>query len=107
VPWHSGTPPPLALRHHMEDSHRTINTRPPTQLGRVEPDIAVDFGISESCLNRWLKAADVEDGIKSGVTSEEPAENRQLRKRVRLLEQENEVLRPAAAHLSQANPPAK
>jgi hypothetical protein len=38
-----------------------------------EPDvllktIATDFGISESCLANWLKAADVEDGIKPGTT---------------------------------------
>jgi hypothetical protein len=31
------------------------------------------------------------------------SENRALKKRVRLLEQENEVLRRAAAYLSQAN----
>ena len=34
------TPSPVALRHHMEDSRCTINTRPPTQLGRVEPVIS-------------------------------------------------------------------
>ena len=66
-------------------------------------DIAADFGISESCLNRWLKTADIEDGIKPGITEAEHAENRELRKRLRLLEQENEVLRRAAAYLSQAN----
>ena len=70
-------------------------------------EVAADFGISESCLNRWLKAADVEDGIKPGVTEAEHAENRELRKRLRLLEQENEVLRRAAAYLSQANLPGK
>ena len=62
-------------------------------------DVTDDFGISESCLNGWLKRADVEDGIKPGVTDAEHAENRELRKRLRLLEQENEVLRRAAASL--------
>ncbi|GAB4000910.1 transposase [Nocardioides marmoraquaticus] len=65
--------------------------------------IAKDFGISESCLRNWLTKADVDDGLKPGVTTAENAENRELRKRVRLLEQENEVLRRAAAYLSQAN----
>ena len=55
--------------------------------------IAADFGISESCLTGWMKKADIEDGAKPGPTSEQAAENRELRKRLRLLEQENEVLR--------------
>lgn len=59
--------------------------------------IAKDFGISEACLHRWLKLADVEDGIRPGVTSTESAELRELRRRNRVLEQENEILRRAAA----------
>lgn len=69
--------------------------------------IAKDFGISESCLTNWLKAADVEDGTRAGTTREQSAELRELRKRNRLLEQENEVLRKAAAYLSQGNLPGK
>jgi transposase-like protein len=65
--------------------------------------IAADFGISEASLTNWLKAADVADGRRPGVTSGEADELRQLRRRARLLEQENEVLRRAAAYLSQAN----
>ena len=65
--------------------------------------IAKDFGISESCLRNWLAKADVEDGVKPGVTSAENTELREARKKIRLLEQENEVLRRAAAYLSQAN----
>ena len=59
--------------------------------------IARDFGISESCLHRWLKLADVDDGVRPGVTSSESAELRELRKRNKTLEQENEILRRAAA----------
>jgi transposase len=59
--------------------------------------IAKDFGISESCLHRWLCLADIEDGVRPGVTSSESAEVRELRKRNRVLEQENEILRRAAA----------
>src|SRR3984885_2887761 len=62
--------------------------------------IAKDFGISESCLHRWLKLADVDDGIRPGVTSSEPAELRELKKRNRVLEQENEILRRAAAYFA-------
>ena len=69
--------------------------------------IAKDFGISESCLANWLKKADVEDGNRPGVTDKQATEVRELKKRNRLLEQENEVLRRAAAYLSQANLPGK
>ena len=70
-------------------------------------EVAKDFGISESCLRSWLHRADVEDGHRPGVTVAESAELRELKRRNRLLEQENEVLRRAAAYLSQANLPGK
>jgi transposase len=69
--------------------------------------IAKDFGISESCLRNWLRRADVDDGHRPGRTAAESAELRELKRRNRLLEQENEVLRRAAAYLSQANLPGK
>lgn len=62
--------------------------------------IAKDFGISESCVQNWVKTAEVNEGARPGTTSEEAAELRELRKRNRLLEQENEVLRRAAAYLA-------
>ncbi len=65
--------------------------------------IAKDFEISESCVQRWVNKVEVDGGRHPGVTSSETAENRELRKRVKLLEQEVEVLRRAAAYLSQAN----
>ena len=68
---------------------------------------AKDFGISEGSLSNWMKKADIEDGHRPGVTAKESDALRELRKRNRLLEQENEVLRRAAAYLSQANLPGK
>ena len=65
--------------------------------------VAKDFGISEPCLHNWLKAADDEAGVKPGLTDSGRAELRELKRRNRLLEQENEVLRRAAAYLSRAN----
>ena len=96
--------PPAYPREFREDVIRVARNREP---GVRLVDIAKDFGISGSCLNNWLKDADVVDGIKPGMTSDGRAENRELKKRLRLLEQENEVLRRAAAYLSQANLPKK
>jgi transposase len=67
--------------------------------------VAKDFGISEGTVTNWLRRADVDDAGKPGVTRVENAELRELRKRNRLLEQENEILRRAAAYLSQAHLP--
>ena len=61
--------------------------------------IAKDFGISECCIHRWLKRAEIEEGVRDGLTVAEEAEIRELKKRNRLLEQENEVLRRAAIYL--------
>lgn len=67
--------------------------------------IAKDFGISEACLHRWLKQADIEDGVRPGVTTAEAAEMRDAKKRIRVLEQENEILRRAAAFFARETLP--
>lgn len=69
--------------------------------------IATDFGVSKTCLQNWLRQADIEDGAKPGVTRAESDEARELRKRNRLLEQEVEVLRRATAYFAQAYLPGK
>jgi transposase len=91
-------------KEFREDVVRVARNREP---GVSLKQIARDFGIAESALGNWLRAADVEDGVKPDTTSGESPENRELKKRIRLLEQENEVLRRAAAYLSQANLPGK
>ena len=67
--------------------------------------VAKDFGISDGTVTNWLRRADIDDGVRSGTTTTENNELRDLRKRNRLLEQENEILRRAAAYLSQAHLP--
>ena len=66
-----------------------------------------DFQLSVITLSNWLKKADVEAGTRPGLDDADRKELREVKKRVRLLEQENEVLRRAAAYLSQANLPGK
>jgi transposase len=63
--------------------------------------------IAESCLRNWLRDADVEDGQRPGQSRVESAELREANRRIRLLEQENEILRRAAAYLSQAHLPGR
>ena len=54
-----------------------------------------------------VKAADVEDGIQPGMTAVQNEELKSAKRRIRLLEQENEVLRRATAYMSQAYLPGK
>ncbi|WP_050813606.1 IS3 family transposase [Citricoccus sp. CH26A] len=91
-------------REFRDDVVRVARNREP---GQTIKQIAADFGIAESCLRNWMRQADVEDGARPGTTAAENAELREAKKRIRLLEQENEVLRRAAAYLSQANLPSK
>ena len=56
-----------------------------------------DFGVSESCQQRWLKLDDIDAGKRPGPSRDESAE---LRERNRVLEQEAEVMRRAVAYLS-------
>jgi transposase-like protein len=58
-------------------------------------------------LFKWLRQTDVDEGVKPGVNRDDSAELSEARKRINLLKQENEVLRRAAAYLSQANLPGK
>ena len=67
--------------------------------------IARDFGISEATLYTWLKKADVEDGVRPGLSEKEAAEIRELRRRNRVLEQENEILRRATAYFAKDHAP--
>ncbi|MFK4760137.1 IS3 family transposase [Microbacterium sp. ZW T5_45] len=89
-------------REFRDDVVRVAVNREP---GVPLRQIAADFGISETCLQNWVREAAVETGAKPGVTRAEADEARELRKRVRLLEQENEVLRRAAAYFAQAHLP--
>jgi transposase-like protein len=69
--------------------------------------IAADFGIHPITLSTWLKRASVEDGVRPGISSAESAELREANKRIRLLEQEAEVLKRALAYVSQGSLPGK
>ena len=66
-------------------------------------EIARDLGISESCLRRWMAQADVDEGHKPGLSTDERAELVRLRREKRVLEMENEILKRAAAFFAREN----
>src|SRR5699024_10045679 len=95
---------PSNTQEFRDDVIRVVQTR---DAKTTIAQIAKDFGVHEGTINKWLRQADIDAGNKPGNTSDESAELREMRRRNRLLEQENEVLRCAAAYLSQANLPSK
>ena len=66
-------------------------------------EIAQDLGISESCLRRWMAQADIDDGTRQGLTTDERAELVRLRREKRVLELEVEILKRAAAYFAKEN----
>jgi transposase-like protein len=72
---------------------------------RAKPiaSLAHDLGISESCLRNWVAKADIDEGRKEGVSSAERSELMELRRKLRVSEMENEILRRAAAYFAREN----
>jgi transposase-like protein len=91
-------------REFRDDVVRVARNR---EDGVTIEQIATDFGVHPMTLHKWMRQADIDEGTKPGKTTGESGELQDARRRIRLLEQENEVLRRAAAYLSQANLPGK
>ncbi len=71
--------------------------------GRPVTEIAAELGMSTSGLRRWLTQADVDDGFRQGVSSEEREELSRLRRENRRLRMERELLSRAAAFFASEN----
>lgn len=65
--------------------------------GRPLREIAKDLGVTEQSLRTWVKQADVDGGRAHGLSSEEKEELRRLRRENRILREEREILKKAAA----------
>lgn len=63
-------------------------------------EVAHDFDVSVESVRRWMRQADIDDGIKDGLTTSEQSELVQVRRDKRRLEQEVEILRRATAYLA-------
>lgn len=64
---------------------------------RSIPELARDLGVSEQSLRNWSKQKDIDEGKRDGLSSEERDELRRLRRENRILTEEREILKKAAA----------
>ena len=76
--------------------------REAVRLVRSSPDrsiaqIAKELGVSDNSLRSWVKQTEIDQGEREGLSTEEQEELRRLRRENRILKQEKDILRKAAA----------
>ncbi len=91
----------MAKRYPPEFRQRAVELA--RQREKPLRQLATDLGISDQTLHNWLKQADIDDGRRAGLTTEERPELVRLRRANRVLEMENEILKRAAAFFAREN----
>ena len=75
--------------------------------GRPIKENAADLGVTEQSLRSWVKQAEVDAGRARGLSGEEKEELRRLRREVRVLREEREILKKAAAFFVKESDPTR
>jgi transposase len=65
--------------------------------GKTVPQVCRDLDLAESVVRRWLAQAEIDVGQRDGLTTAEREEMAGLRREVRVLREERDILKKATA----------
>ena len=65
--------------------------------GKTVGQVSRDLGLTETSVREWVQKAEIEEGMRPGLTAAEREELVRLRRQVRVLEEERTILKKAAA----------
>lgn len=91
----AGHRPPYAAEFKAEAVHLV------RESGKSVSAIAKDLGVSVDTLYAWVRQQEVDGGLREGLTTSEREELTRLRRETRILREEREILRKAAAFFAQ------
>ena len=75
--------------------------------GRAPSELAREFEPSAQSIVNWVAQAEIDTGVRGGLTTDEKAELKRLRSEVRVLRMEKDLLEKAAAFFAAKNNPAR
>jgi transposase len=67
------------------------------ETGKTAAEVARDLDLTETAVREWVKQADIDDGRRDGLSTDEKAELARLRRENRVLREEREILKKATA----------
>jgi len=91
----SSTKPPYPAEFKLE-AVRLVK-----ESGRKISDIARDFGVTGESIRNWVRQHKIDNGEREGLSTSEREELQRLRRETRILKEEREILKKAAAFFAQ------
>ena len=79
-------------REFIEEAVRLVR-----EGGKKRVDVAHDLGVSAESIRRWIKQYEIDAGRREGLTTAERDKLQRLQREVRVLTEEREILKKAAA----------